>query len=188
MSSLTFECVWITVQTQNWTLLMIAFLKCQIFLWRDDLFYIFLKEKWPQIVYFDFGLKVFCLFDFPLNMLFKCKGTTESASRVAAALAAFASGVFKLCSVLLAVLPSWSVQGNSLLPAWVAAKVLFTLFSSCLESSLHRTANASSPVWWVICGLIASGKDLLFVKPPFYSISAVKATPTWVPSILSEKL
>lgn len=57
-------------------------------------------------MYFDLGLKVFCLFDFPLNMLFKCKGTTGSASRVATLLAAFASGVFKLGSVLLAVLPS----------------------------------------------------------------------------------
>lgn len=81
-------------------------------------------------MYFDLGLKTFCLFDFPLNTLFKCKGTTGSVSWAATLHTAFASGVFKLrlarfsCSFLLD-----GHRGNGLLPAGVAAMVPFTLFS-----------------------------------------------------------
>lgn len=81
-------------------------------------------------LYFDLGLKTFCLFDFPLNNPFKCKGTTGSVSWAATPHTAFASGVFKLqlspfsCSFLLDV-----HRGNRLSPARVAAMVPFPMFS-----------------------------------------------------------
>lgn len=68
------------------------------------------------------------LFDFPLKMLFQCKGTPGSASRVAHHLQPLLPESSNSGSVLSA-LPSWCVQGSRLQPAWVAAKVPFTLFS-----------------------------------------------------------
>lgn len=98
-------------------------------------------------LYFDLGLKTFCLFDFPLNTPFKCKGTTGSVFWAASPHTAFASGVFKLrlspssCSSFLKC-----AEGMvSCLLEWLPWFPLHCS-QSCLERSLHRTANAISPV------------------------------------------
>lgn len=79
---------------------------------EDDLYNIFKRKMTLNCVFWPW---YFVCLIFPLNMLFKCKGTTGSLSlpvgHTACSLC-LASGVFKLSSVLLAVLPSWCVQGE----------------------------------------------------------------------------
>lgn len=97
-------------------------------------------------LYFDLGLKTFCLFDFPLNTLFKCKGTTGPVSWAASPHTAFASGVFKLrlcrfsCSSFLTCMEGMV----SCLLEWLPRFPLHCS-QSCLERSLHRNCKCYFP-------------------------------------------
>lgn len=93
-------------------------------------------------MYFDLGLKTFCLI-FHLITLFKCKGTPGSVSWAATLHAPLLLKSLNSGSVfqLLFLLDAHRGTGLS------AAMVLFTLFSELPGASLHRAADAFP--WWM---------------------------------------